>query len=235
MTAPKVIAVANLKGGVGKSTTTINIAAAAQMAGIKTAIIDIDPEQQAAARWNDTREVEFPLKKQLPLVKSGVYSRLPQTIAEMERDNGIELIFIDCPAFVNPPTKEALKVAHLALIPCRTTVQDLQFLTTTIEIAADQQKPAAVVLNAVEPMLRETEQAQDYITNAGYALAPVYMSKAVAYHRAITAGLGVTEFEPTGKAAQEILSILDWASRLLYLSHNIEVEPVNQQRRSRSL
>ena len=68
---------------------------------------------------------------------------------------------------------------------------------------AARQKPTAVVLNAVEPHLKETEQARAFITNkASLALAPGYFSKAVAYHRAITAGLGVTEFEPTGKAAQ---------------------------------
>jgi chromosome partitioning protein len=127
-----------------------------------------------------------------------------------------------------------LKVADLALIPCRTTVQDIQFLMSTVEIAADRQKPAAVVLNAVEPQLRETEQAQAFIAKAGIALAPVYLSKAVAYHRAITAGLGVTEFEPTGKAAQEVLSLLEWISRLIDLSTHITVEPLNQQRRSRS-
>jgi chromosome partitioning protein len=226
MATPKVIAAANLKGGVGKSTTTINLAAAAQMAGIRSAILDIDPEQQAAARWHDSRAAEY------PLVVSAVHTRLPQAITEMEKA-GVELIFIDCPAFVHPPTNEAMKVADLALIPCRTTVQDLQFLTTTVEIAADRQKPVAVVLNAVEPQLLETEQAQDFITKAGIALAPVYFSKLVAYHRAITVGLGATEFEPTGKAAQEILTLLEWISRLLYLSTDITVEPLNQ-RRSRS-
>jgi chromosome partitioning protein len=223
----KVIAAANLKGGAGKSTATINLAAASQLAGIRSAIIDIDPEQQAAARWHNSRTLEY------PLVMSGVYSRLPQAIAEMEKA-GAQLIFIDCPAFVQPPTNEALKVADLALIPCRTTVQDIQFLMTTVEIAADRQKPAAVVLNAVEPQLRETEQAQAFIAKAGIALAPVYLSKAVAYHRAITAGLGVTEFEPTGKAAQEVLNLLEWISRLIDLSAHLTVEPLNQQRRSRS-
>jgi chromosome partitioning protein len=206
-----VTTVANLKGGVGKSTTTIHLAAAAQMAGIPTAIIDADPDQQAAAKWGDSREAER------PPVLSAVWSRLPQSIAEAER-GGAELIFIDTAAFEQKILTAAVQVAKLILIPCRPTVQDVQYLTATTDTAALHQKPAVIVLNQVEPRLPETEQSRALITKLGLPLAPMYLSKAVVYYRAMAAGLGVTEYEPTGKAAQEILSLLEWMSRLLYLS-----------------
>jgi chromosome partitioning protein len=221
----KVIAVANLKGGAGKSTTAINLAAAAQMAGIPTAIIDIDPEQQAASRWKDGRA------QKLPEVKSAVHTRLPQSIAEME-GKGAALIIIDCPALAPNITTKAVEAANLVLVPCRTTVQDIQFLATTIEIAASHQKPAAVLLNAIEAHIRETEEARAFIEKSGFFLAPVCFSKAVAYHRAITAGQGVTEFEPNGKAAQEIQGLLDWISGLLDLSTSIHTDKSKKKRRA---
>jgi chromosome partitioning protein len=206
-----VTTVANLKGGVGKSSTTIHLATAAQMTGISTAIIDIDPDQQAAAKWGDSRAAAY------PPVLSAVWSRLPQSIAEAER-GGAELIFIDTAAFEQKILVAAVQVAKLILIPCRPTAQDVQYLAATTDIVALHQKPAAVVLNHVEPRVPETEQARALITKLGVALSPMFLSKAVAYQRAIAAGLGVTEYEPTGKAAHEILSLLDWISRLLYLS-----------------
>ncbi|MBT9100475.1 AAA family ATPase [Methylovulum psychrotolerans] len=215
------ITVANLKGGVGKSTTTINLATAAQMSGIQTAIIDVDPDQQAAAKWSDSRTAEN------PQVYSAVYSRLQQSITEAER-YGAKLIFIDTAAFEQKILTSSIQLADLVLIPCRPTAQDVQYLTATTDIVAIHQKPAAIVLNQVEPRLPETDQARTLIASLGLSLSPMHLSKAVAYQRAIAAGLGVTEFEPTGKAAQEILSLLNWISRLLYLSPDIKVDNINK-------
>lgn len=56
----RTIAVMNQKGGVGKTTTSVNLSAALSAAGQKVLLIDLDPQAHASLHYGLTMEAEFP-------------------------------------------------------------------------------------------------------------------------------------------------------------------------------
>ena len=190
------IAVISQKGGSGKTTLVLHLAVAASATGQNTAIIDLDP-QASAAKWADRREAE------LPVVLSAHASRLPNEI-ERVQDAGCKILFLDTAPHSDSSALEAAKHADLVLIPCRPAILDMEAISNTLDLVRAKGTPLYVVMNAIAPQGHEALEAAEAIAELGAPVCPGHLVSRVAFSRSIITGLTAQEFEPEGKAAQEV-------------------------------
>lgn len=199
----KTIAIVSQKGGAGKTTLALHIATAAEAAGVPSVIIDLDP-QASSAGWGDSRQGEAPAVVALP------YSRLDKGL-KTAADNDAGLVVIDTAPHSDSVAIAAIKAADLILIPCRAGILDLRAITSTAELVASARKRAFVVLNAVPPRATQLlADARAAVTQYGMEVAPVGLQQRAAFGHALTVGQTAPEYEPGGKAAEEVDQMLSW-------------------------
>lgn len=199
------------KGGAGKTTLAVHLAVEAENAGFSTAIIDLDPQASATA-WGDSRRQES------PAVVSAQASRLRQVLATAER-GGTGLAIIDTAPHSESVALAAAREADLILIPCRPAILDLRAISQTVDLARIASKPAAVVLNAVPPRGPLAGEAVQAVRGYDIPVAPAPLTHRAAFVRSLTAGLTAQEFEPDGKAAQEVRALFRWIIQQLGAGH----------------
>jgi chromosome partitioning protein len=204
----KILAIISQKGGVGKTTLATALAVAADRAGQRAAVFDLDP-QASAAFWKDTRQAETPAVVAIPP------SRL-QHVLKAAADTGCDLAVIDAPPFAKDIAYEAAQRADFILIPTRPAVLDVMAMTKTLELVSHYGKPSAVVLTFCPIQGREIADTEAAVAALGAALAPVRIHNRVAYSRAQQTGLTAQEFEVDGKAAEEIKQLYQYTCMHLF-------------------
>jgi len=201
------LAVLSRKGGTGKTTLTVNVAVAAERAGHKVAIVDLD-SQASASEWGDWREADT------PEVISVHSARLPQELHKLKQQ-GVTFALLDTPPKIEDIALDAAKAADLAIIPCKLGVFDLKAIEKTILVGNMAKCPMRIVFNAVRArssMLHPAKRAvQVYEVNA----APCVIGDRVVFSHSVMEGLGVMEYEPKGKASIEIQALFRYISKEL--------------------
>ena len=135
-----IIAVANQKGGAGKTTTCLNLAGGLAESGYAVLVVDADP-QASALNWRNNAGEDNNLGFDLiALPNSTIHKDLPA----LARRSEYEVILIDCPpggvlkgSRTDDITRSAMLAAHIILIPVQPSPLDYQAAATMLPLLRD--------------------------------------------------------------------------------------------------
>jgi chromosome partitioning protein len=203
----KVLALLAQKGGSGKTTVAVHLAAFATSQGQRAALIDLDPQRSSFA-WNQSR----PEGRRLDAVHAEP-GQLAGLLARA-RERGIDLAICDTAPHSNAEAAIVARAADLVLIPCRPARFDLEAILSTVAIARAANTRFVVVLNAA-PRGKLVEEARAALSGKGIAVVPQVLHQRAAYSHAVIDGRAVHEYEQRGQAAAEVAALYHHITGLL--------------------
>ena len=199
-----VIAIAQQKGGAGKSTVAANLAVALAVAGQRVALLDTDP-QATLSQWWALRAAQPRAVKLTFEAPSGW-----RVTGAIERLRGHhDVLLIDTAPHADTDSRVAIRAAGLVIIPMQPSGPDLWASEATLKLAAAEKRTALILLNRVPASgkLKQVIEA-DLAGRALPTLGPG-LGNRTAFTTAFMQGLGVIESAPRGVAAQEVRASLE--------------------------
>ncbi len=201
------------KGGVGKSTIAVNMAAMAAQKGRDVLLVDAD-KQLSSSMWAALRkglnEDTLPEVTTIQLTGKNLHQEVKALVPKFQD------IIIDAGGRDSVELRAALLVADRLLVPVRPSQFDLWSLATIDRLVNDAQviNPALsvyVALNfaSTNPSVKEAEEARQFIESEfpAMTLTKTVLSERIAFRRASGAGKSVPEFDGSTHAAHEVRTL----------------------------
>ena len=181
---------------------TIHLASAAQAAGKRVAVLDMDTDQQSVKGWADRRAKAglepFP-------VYCPAESELENAI-EAAKNDGVELLFIDSPLHAAPLAARIARSADTCLVPVSPDLMNMQTVGRSMSLVG-RERESAFVMSRCPPRAPEINDLHEFLRKKGWRVfGPIHDRRIVA--RSINSGSTVHELEPDGAAATEIDALL---------------------------
>lgn len=215
----KTIAFISNKGGTGKTTLSVNMAATAHNLGYRVMIGDLDP-QRSSVDWAKGRKAAGPA---VSLFKRG--SLFPAQFAADRA--GLDLLILDTPSASPEISLQAAKAADLSVLVSRPTVMDLRTMTDMVTTLKSLRLKSVILLNQApsqrngrEPTL--VKEAIDILVGFGLPVAPCCFRSRMAFQSSISSGLSAAEQFPDSAAAREIESVWSYLSSQVGLGSPIK-------------
>ena len=210
----RIIAVAQRKGGVGKTTLAVSIAAELHRRGKTISLIDADP-QRSACQWAEAGNLQFPIHE-IPFADQPAlnWARGLHRVAESYR----------CVVVDTAPSMRAMNasigVANLVIIPCSPSGLDLEATAQVLEIINTVRRrrqghpPLILVPNRVDARTLEGRQLVDELAGFGETVSPTIGDR-TAFVRAFSAGCSVAEMPDGYMGHCEIQSLCNLIEKCL--------------------
>lgn len=213
----KIIAVVNQKGGVGKSSISMLLAAELAKRGYRTMVADCDA-QATSASWALAAPDNAPFPA--AVVNLAPYAEKTHRELQKQLDN-YDFILVDCPPSIEAMAPQsALLVANLAIIPLPPAPPDIwasRGVKTLIERAqAVNESLQAVILPNKVARTSLSKAILQKLDEFGIPLMSTRLHNRTAYQEAVIAGVSVSDLGRDAKAAaEEVTAMTDEVLALL--------------------
>jgi len=206
-----IITITNQKGGTGKSTISINLAAALSHNGHSVFVVDADP-QGTISRWAVARKKQkgSSINTQIAITENPYKS---EDLLKLKQQSNYDFIIIDCGPANSQLVKAALIVSTVAIIPISPSPLDIDSARSTIELIKHGTGRGAI---KVKPYLLISKKivgtnlandARDAIHILDVPILKTEISQRIALCESAITGQSVIEYAPHSLATQEFISL----------------------------